>query len=508
MAKKTHIALALLAIGTATLIPLPSRAATNYFEKLDKDLINNTLTIKSENPKNANGDDALWLSEIILGIIHQKYDLGYNIAGNDQTHHVGVYGVFNGDYSKITFTKSVCSSTIVTDPATGEQSYQSNCDEPETLKTINIKYTGINSSMKAKVSEVASNIYGYNDNDWSNHKRYTVDDLSFINFIAAVNKTDQCEGRCDNAIINYSEEYKQHIANKNISVVVDNRAGDGWPFGFGAVGVGAVLQDGYIYKAFADIGGDVRQILYIPEDTENNHEAYAQAAQKRVNSYLANTKYANKFTFRFGGNIAADFNWSDTEIINNFGYKEDEYYIMSYEGYDYNVVLHKDDKKLKTPSFVSKDTTTDIEITSNDATIPLDTMAEVHEVKTEERKTNIDKLKLKKAKIYDIKLHSNAGEQYINNSSDDFTVNIPIGSDFKGKNLAVYYCDQNGKCETHSVTIKGNNAQFKTGHFSEYILGTTDEDVSNPPTADNIAQYIILLFGSFSTGLFFVANKK
>ena len=145
MAKKTYIALVLLAIGIVTLIPLPSHAATNYFEKLDKDLTNNTLTIKSENPKNANGDDALWLSEIILGIIHQKYDLGYNIAGNDQTHHVGVYGVFNSDYSKITFTKSVCSSTIITDPATGEQSYQSNCDEPETLKTINIKYTGVNS---------------------------------------------------------------------------------------------------------------------------------------------------------------------------------------------------------------------------------------------------------------------------------------------------------------------------------------------------------------------------
>jgi hypothetical protein len=55
-------------------------------------------------------------------------------------------------------------------------------------------------------------------------------------------------------------------------------------------------------------------------------------------------------------------------------------------------------------------------------------------------------------------------------SNGQFEVRIPISEKFKGKNLIVYYVNDNGDIDEHKVSIKENFAVFNTDHFSIYTL--------------------------------------
>ena len=85
-------------LGIAMLCSTNVFAETNYFAELEKDLVDNTLTIKAENPKLYNASNGNTYAEIIIGMIHQKYHLGYNVKDNSYDS-VGVYGHFNDDYT-------------------------------------------------------------------------------------------------------------------------------------------------------------------------------------------------------------------------------------------------------------------------------------------------------------------------------------------------------------------------------------------------------------------------
>ena len=91
----------------------------------------------------------------------------------------------------------------------------------------------------------------------------------------------------------------------------------------------------------------------------------------------------------------------------------------------------------------------------------------------------------------------------------EFIVKIPVPDTIKGKNMIVYYIDENGNKETHSVTVENDVLTFKTKHFSEYtvaelsqenISDPNKETINNPKTYDGIKSWW-LVFGSSFIGI-------
>ena len=78
-----------------------------------------------------------------------------------------------------------------------------------------------------------------------------------------------------------------------------------------------------------------------------------------------------------------------------------------------------------------------------------------------------------------------------------FEVRIPVSKSLKGKDLIVYYVDNDNKVTEYKVTISADYAVFNTNHFSIYTLAenhkTDTQNISNPQTGDNILFYIGVL---------------
>lgn len=76
-------------------------------------------------------------------------------------------------------------------------------------------------------------------------------------------------------------------------------------------------------------------------------------------------------------------------------------------------------------------------------------------------------LNVENSETFDLKLYSESLEKYITKLDDGrFEVKIPISKELEGKNLVVYYVDQNDKLTEHEVIVKDGYAIFTTDHFS------------------------------------------
>ena len=127
-----------------------------------------------------------------------------------------------------------------------------------------------------------------------------------------------------------------------------------------------------------------------------------------------------------------------------------------------------------TPTFVSSDVATDVAISANSGTLPLDTLIRVNEITGGDQYEKIMKiLALEDGEIYDLKLFSQALEKNITKLEDgSFEVRIPLSEKLKGKDLVAYYVDDNGNKEGYAV--------FNTNHFSTYTLAEKVSDVTPP----------------------------
>lgn len=135
-----------------------------------------------------------------------------------------------------------------------------------------------------------------------------------------------------------------------------------------------------------------------------------------------------------------------------------------------------------TPTFVSSDVATDVAVSANSGTLPLDTLIRVNEITGGDQYEKIMKiLALEDGEIYDLKLFLQALEKNITKLEDgSFEVRIPLSEKLKGKDLVAYYVDDNGNKEEHEVTIKDGYAVFNTNHFSTYTLAEKVSDVTPP----------------------------
>ena len=210
-----------------------------------------------------------------------------------------------------------------------------------------------------------------------------------------------------------------------------------------------------------------------------NNDAYVQQEYPNIDDFLA---------------MHDDYNFLD-------GALEYLYDICVDDAMGFQVAVKKDSKKaVNKVEVITNDVLTNISIaTIGDAILPLDTKIQVNKLTSGAEYENImSKIVVKNSETYDLKLYSKQLNKYITKlDNGKFQVKIPISEELKGKDLAIYYVNQDDKVEKYDVTITEDGyASFITDHFSIYTLAditkNTSNNVANPETLDNISTSICL----------------
>lgn len=156
----------------------------------------------------------------------------------------------------------------------------------------------------------------------------------------------------------------------------------------------------------------------------------------------------------------------------------EHYFIATINDVEHNFIIVPDSDKMVTPSYESSDLRTDVTVSAQGASFPLDTLIEVeHLTSGAEYDKLIKVLGVKDNATFDIKLHSNSIDGYITKlDNGKFGVKIPVPDNFKGKDLIAYYVDANDKVIEYKVTVDKGYAVFETDHFSIYTLAEANAD--------------------------------
>lgn len=382
-------------------------------------------------------------------------------------------------------------------------------------------------------------IDGYSSRIPEDLEYFEVRDMELINFW--VNGKGDVE-----TLINYSSHLKEYLDYKNF--IIDLRMGNDAPFLTMASGIANFTYDGVLYGARLGTGVRAKHIIFVDEETGNTKEELAEAAQNRIDEYVGEGKVEvqykgedlyHYFVDMYDEEIQKYQNILDAEMAkpeNEQDYatlmdskfwveqynEYKEYFIESYNSEDgenaflkdaegdyyfsatikdgneekeYLFIIVKDSNSMIKPTYKTSDLGTDVTITSEASSIPLDTLVQVEKLTSGEEYEKIIKV-LNNINIesFDVNLYSKSLEDYIRKLEDGtFEVKIPISEKFKGKekNLVVYYISDDGKIEPFTVETKDGYAVFTTNHFSTYTLATTN-DVLPPKTGDGITTYFII----------------
>ncbi len=160
-------------------------------------------------------------------------------------------------------------------------------------------------------------------------------------------------------------------------------------------------------------------------------------------------------------------------------------FVLEYEdtGLMMPMVVVKDDAKaaVEMPTCETVDVKTNIQIKTDDISVPLDTVV-VAEKLTEGEDLNkvvkaLDKVEeianVETSVTYDINLYSEALNDNITKlDNGTFKVSLPIPEELEGKDLMVYYVDDDGNVTPHDVDFDDGKkyVTFETNHFSTYTL--------------------------------------
>lgn len=274
----------------------------------------------------------------------------------------------------------------------------------------------------------------------------------------------------------YSSELMSCMNNKNFEF--NELMGDATPFTSMTAGPVTLKYDGTIYYARYMLGVEAEHVLYVPTNTAKAD--YLKVMQERVDNYLGK-----------GVAVVTDCGTADEAIASDQINPEDGVFEESSDGHIYKMIIGEksfyfvikaDTESMYTPTFISSDVATDVAISANSGTLPLDTLIRVNEITGGDQYEKIMKiLALENGEIYDLKLFSQALEKNITKLEDgSFEVRIPLSEKLKDKDLVAYYVDDNGNKEEHEVTIKDGYAVFNTNHFSTYTLAEKVSDVTPP----------------------------
>lgn len=414
-------------------------------------------------------------------------------------------------------------------------------------------------------------------------KVFYLNDIETINYYRDLANYEPDENSPDDMLnpIKYSSEYNKFIGYKNF--VFEPRMGFDEYFSSYKGGTATFEYDGTIYGAVDGIAVRVNSILYVDDDETDIVGALKKRLSKYFNikevsvdteysldDYLEDTLEYYRDTYNSCKTIKEELDAVPMEDRNNEEYQQKNsnfygecWFLSSYETVDDYVdeqreaILNPDealgelnfkdrvepytygitfDDDITLGFFVEKNSSkvfdSDYEVKSTDTLsgvevsttgiIPLDTLIQVARLTEGENYNKIIKLlDNDNVDMFDIKLFSKSADKYVTKLDDgSFEVRLPISDKFKGKDLIVYYVDNDDKVEEIPVTIDEGYAIFKTNHFSVYTLAESKtipddsksvEDTKNPKTFDNIYLYIIILLVGligFVSGLLYLKNKK
>ena len=368
------------------------------------------------------------------------------------------------------------------------------------LYTINVTYD--EPKVNTVVNSYFSELNNFSDDDPSTY--YIVEDLSLINYYLTSDKSELWNPGAPGRALKYST--LNNVTNgSNVTYYIDVRAGiqDETLMYESAFGPMSIFYNGYSYGTKEE-GLYLKRVIYIPQDTENTKESFVKAAQKRIDDYLGNSSVV----VSYGGLLS-----SLPEGSEDVGYpitSDGNYYNIKIGSRTYKFYIVKGtDAQLVEPTYVGLDLDSNIEITSKDSSIPLDTSLIVSNIENSSIK---DIIGTENYKSYDISLYSaskNAKIEKLENGR--FIVSIPVPEILKNKEITVYYINSNGEKEEHIATVKDGIASFETDHFSTYVLAEKIEE-QNPKTFDGIGSSILMgtisLIGLVGTVIYLKRRKN
>lgn len=382
------------------------------------------------------------------------------------------------------------------------------CDETFTTCTLNLndivaqEAGGVdveviwhtpNPLVKTKIDGYAKQItdkIGIDKEGWPIPYYVYLTDMNLVNYYVSANSKEM-----DNTIINstiaYSETLRKTFGGANMSYSIDMRKGNTAPFYTYGIGGFFFHYNNVIYKVIEEVGIKFIEAIYVPNDTELTDNALIAAASKRIKDYLPNSN----ITITAGELLTSEeFGYADFSTLVDLTKTTNKTYVVNFGSFSVPFLIVTDSTKMINPKFESNDIDTSVGVTSNESSIPLDTVVNVNELDKdgEVYKKLLEQVGTDKMASYDLALFSKTKNENITKlDNGKFLVSIPIPSNLEGKNLIVYYINAKGEKEAHEVTIKNGMASFETNHFSIYNL-TENLSVPNPQTFDGITVYIIL----------------
>ncbi len=333
-------------------------------------------------------------------------------------------------------------------------------DEPKSNSVVDGYFSKLNNSDRSDPS-----------------KYYFVEDLSLINYYLTSDKSELWNSGAPGRALKYST-LNNVTSGSNVTYYIDIRAGeqDETLMYESAFGPMSIFYNGYLYGTKEE-GIYLKRVIYIPQNTENTKEAFIAAAQKRINDYLGNSSVV----VSYGGLLSSLPEFS-----------EDPDYPITSDGNYYNIkigsrtykfyIVKASTDKLVEPTYIGTNIESNIQITSEESSIPLDTSVTVKDVNDNSIK---DKIGTENYKSYDITLYSDAqGAKIEKLENGKFIVKIPVPTELNGKALIVYYITSTGEKEEHEVTIEDGYAIFTTDHFSTYTLAEKVSNTETPTTTE------------------------
>lgn len=392
--------------------------------------------------------------------------------------------------------------------------YKSGVVEPIS-KTCDINVTYDLPEENEVVDSILSKIKTANDeSDFENF--YFISDLNLINLYMTETDIDSIWSQNAARHLKFSKDFIEISNGSDVSFYLETRCGGGGEMYLYAMGETSLFYDNYNYANICT-GIYLQRVLYIPENTKETPEAYVKAAQKRIDDYLGKE---NEVKVTYGGSLSSL--GEDEEDVIQREKTDGNYYNVTIKDETYKFYIMKgSNKQLEKPKYKGKHIKSNIKITTDNPTVPLDTHLTIETIKNKDIENVIG---TDNYYAYDIKLYSdtkNASIKKINNGQ--FLVSIPLDSSFDGENVIVYYLDNNNKLKKYETIVKDGVASFETDHFSTYILAeeTVEEDTFNNTTENedmlddtpktgttNLFQYVMIAIVILSTLGIIVLNKK
>lgn len=356
---------------------------------------------------------------------------------------------------------------------------------------------GIKDKVNKYISEIVK-IQG--KNNWGGYNSYyfEISDMNLINYYLNAESTD-LNSEVIGRTVKYSSMISEIFKGANFSFDIYFRRGNDAPFDRYAAGDLLIKHKDVIYGVHPEIGTHIKEVIYVPSDTELNDDALISAAYNRIKEYNKDSDVEITVGKTFDNyEIDIDGNLVDFSELADLSKTTDHTYTFKFENFEVDFLIVADSSKMTNPKFLTKDVDTDIEISSDSSKVPLDTSIEVDRIDDGEEYLKLIKLLgVKDNETFDLKLYSETLNDYIRKlDNGKFEVRIPLSESFKGKNLVVYYVDENNKVIEHEVKINKEEgyATFETDHFSIYTLA--EAKIDNPSTLDNI--HLSVLLGMFS----------